>query len=101
MSLNFLAARRLCAALDEVLMPYLRRMLGDGLAIDPTSGVVVAPCDGEIVTLRTAATRCPSRPQGIDVLIPSVSIPFNSAARICRERQTGTGKAGDELIRFD
>jgi len=46
---------------DEV---FAARLLGDGVAIDPTEGTLYAPCDGEIVllpasrhavTLRTAS----------------------------------------------
>ena len=33
---------------DEV---FAGRMLGDGVAIDPTGGTLHAPCDGEIVLL--------------------------------------------------
>ena len=41
--------------LDEVPDPvFAGRMMGDGLAIDPTDNVLVAPCDGEIVTVAAA-----------------------------------------------
>ena len=30
---------------------FAGRMLGDGLAIDPTSSVVHAPCDGELISV--------------------------------------------------
>ena len=44
-----------CAPLDEVPdAVFAGRLLGDGLAVDPTSGIVTAPCDGEIVTLPLA-----------------------------------------------
>src|ERR1700748_3377178 len=60
-----------CAALDEVPDEvFSQRMLGDGLAIDPTGGVVVAPCDGEIVTLPASGHAVSIRSaQGVDVLI--------------------------------
>ena len=39
------------AALDEVPDPvFAGRMMGDGLAIDPTNSTLYAPCDGVIVT---------------------------------------------------
>ena len=48
-----------CASLDEVPDEvFAGRLLGDGIAVDPTSGVLFAPCDGEIVTLPD------SRPRG-------------------------------------
>ncbi len=37
---------------DEV---FARRMLGDGLAIDPISATLYAPCDGELLVF------CPPR----------------------------------------
>ena len=38
--------------LEEVPDPvFSGRMLGDGVAIDPVSGIVLAPCAGEVVTL--------------------------------------------------
>src|SRR5271163_3397923 len=60
-----------CGALDDVPDPvFAGRMLGDGLAIDPTSAVVLAPCAGEIVTLPASAHAVSIRTaQGIDVLI--------------------------------
>lgn len=30
---------------------FARKLIGDGIAINPTEGVVYAPCDGEIITL--------------------------------------------------
>ena len=45
-----------CDTLDAVPDPvFAGRMLGDGLAIDPTHGVVLAPCAGEIITLPASA----------------------------------------------
>src|SRR5579863_9641467 len=38
--------------LDEIPDPvFAGRMLGDGLAVDPTGCVLHAPCDGEIIAL--------------------------------------------------
>jgi len=43
------------APLAEVPDPvFSARMMGDGVAIDPTEGRVVSPCDGEVVTLHQA-----------------------------------------------
>src|SRR5688572_17969319 len=30
---------------------FAQRMLGDGVAIDPTGGVLHAPCDGEVIAV--------------------------------------------------
>jgi phosphocarrier protein FPr/phosphocarrier protein len=41
--------------LDEVPDPvFADRMMGDGVAIDPTSGRVVAPCDGRVLSVHRA-----------------------------------------------
>ena len=41
------------SGLDEVADPvFAQRMLGDGVAIDPTEGCLVAPCDGEVSVLQ-------------------------------------------------
>src|SRR6185437_60455 len=38
--------------LDEIPDPvFAGRMLGDGLAVDPTGTTLHAPCDGEIIAL--------------------------------------------------
>ena len=40
------------APLDEVPDPvFAERMMGDGLAIDPLEGMLVAPCDGEVIAV--------------------------------------------------
>ncbi|MBV9727127.1 MAG: PTS glucose transporter subunit IIA, partial [Gammaproteobacteria bacterium] len=41
-----------CAPLDEAPDEvFAARLLGDGVAIDPTEGALHAPCDGEVVLL--------------------------------------------------
>ena len=60
-----------CGPLDEVPDPvFAGRMLGDGLAIDPTSPILLAPCAGEIIALPATAHAVSIRTaQGIDVLL--------------------------------
>src|SRR5450631_4026795 len=60
-----------CDALDRVPDPvFAERMLGDGLAIDPTSGILLAPCAGEVTALPASAHAISIRAaSGIDVLI--------------------------------
>ena len=44
-----------CAPLDETPdAVFAQRLLGDGVAIDPTSGVLHAPCDGEVISVAAA-----------------------------------------------
>lgn len=43
------------APLEEVPDPvFAERMMGDGIAIDPTEGVLVAPCDATVVQVHAA-----------------------------------------------
>src|ERR1700678_242098 len=60
-----------CSSLDEVPDPvFAGRMLGDGLAIDPTGAILIAPCAGEIITLPASAHAVSIRAaRGIDVLV--------------------------------
>lgn len=45
-------------------------MVGDGLSIDPTEGLLVAPCDGEVVTLHHAGHAVTLRTgEGIELLM--------------------------------
>ena len=44
-----------CAPLDETPdAVFAQRLLGDGVAIDPTGGVLHAPCDGEVISVAAA-----------------------------------------------
>jgi phosphocarrier protein FPr/phosphocarrier protein len=94
-----------CAPLEEVPdQVFAGRMLGDGLAIDPTNGVVIAPCAGEIITLPASAHAVSIRTaQGIDVLI-HIGIDTVELRGRGFEPLVLPGamvRAGDELIRFD
>ena len=94
-----------CDALDTVPDPvFAQRMLGDGLAIDPTSGILLAPCAGEVTTLPASAHAISIRAApGIDVLI-HIGIDTVSLAGRGFEacvRPGASVRAGDELIRFD
>jgi multiphosphoryl transfer protein len=94
-----------CTALDEVPdAVFGQRMLGDGLAIDPTGSIVFAPCEGEIITLPDSGHAVSIRSsQGIDVLIhvgiDTVQLAGSGFAALVK--QGDRVKAGDELIRFD
>src|ERR1700694_917564 len=94
-----------CSVLDEVPDPvFSGRMLGDGLAIDPTSGILVAPCAGEIITLPASAHAVSIRTaQGIDVLIHVGidTVQLGGRGFDARVRPGAMVRAGAELIRFD
>ena len=94
-----------CAPLDEVPDEvFAGRMLGDGLAIDPTSGVVLAPCDGEIVTLPQSGHAVSIRSlDGLDVLIHIGvdTVRLGGKGFDARVQPGVRVRAGEELIRFD
>ena len=94
-----------CAPLDEVPDPvFAGRLLGDGLAIDPTSGIVTAPCDGEIITLPASGHAVSIRsPHGVDVLIHIGidTVQLGGRGFDPRVKPGARVKVGDELIRFD
>jgi phosphoenolpyruvate-protein phosphotransferase len=94
-----------CAVLDEVPDEvFAGRMLGDGLAIDPTSGIVLAPCEGEIVTLPESAHAVSIRgADGLEVLIHIGidTVRLGGKGFDARVKPGARVKAGEELIRFD
>jgi phosphoenolpyruvate-protein phosphotransferase len=94
-----------CARLDEVPdQVFAGRMLGDGLAIDPTTGIVVAPCSGQVVTLPASGHAVSIRTaQGIDVLIHIGidTVELHGRGFEPRVQPGAMVRAGDELIRFD
>jgi phosphoenolpyruvate-protein phosphotransferase len=94
-----------CDALDAVPDPvFAGRMLGDGLAIDPTGAVVLAPCAGEILTLPASAHAVSIRAaDGVDVLVHVGidTVTLSGRGFDARVRPGARVRAGDELIRFD
>ena len=94
-----------CAPLDEVPDPvFAGRLLGDGLAIDPTSGIVAAPCDGEIIALPASGHAVSIRGlHNVDVLIHIGidTVHLGGRGFDPRVKPGARVKAGDELIRFD
>src|SRR6476469_7309818 len=49
---------------------FAQKMVGDGLSIDPTDSVLVAPCDGTVATLHAAGHAVTLRTsEGIELLM--------------------------------
>jgi multiphosphoryl transfer protein len=94
-----------CSSLDEVPdAVFAGRMLGDGLAVDPTSGILVAPCAGEIITLPASAHAVSIRtPEGVELLVHVGIDTVHLAGRgfEAKVRPGAIVRAGDALIRFD
>lgn len=93
------------AALDEVPDPvFAERMMGDGVAIDPTGDCLHAPCDAVVVGLHASGHAITLRtPEGAEILI---HIGLDTVALGCRGftpqvREGASVDRGDPLIRFD
>src|SRR5687767_13934434 len=86
---------------DEV---FAARMLGDGIAIDPTDGCLRAPCDGEVTALPESAHAVTLRASnGAEILlhvgIDTVALKGRGFAAQVRSGERV--KAGQPLLRFD
>ena len=86
---------------DEV---FAGRMLGDGLAIDPTGTTLYAPCDGKLVAIPATKHAVTVRtPQGIEILlhvgIDTVGLGGEGFELHVREGQHV--RAGERLLSFD
>lgn len=94
-----------CAPLDEVPdAVFSGRMLGDGIAIDPTSGLLCAPCEGEILTLPESGHAVSiGTADGFDVLIHIGidTVRLGGKGFDVRVKAGSRVQIGDELIRFD
>ncbi len=91
--------------LDEVPDPvFAQRMLGDGVAIDPTEGCLYAPCDGEVTVLQPTGHAITLRAgDGVELLM-HIGIDTVQLAGAGFDPQVKVGdqvRAGDVLIRFD
>lgn len=91
--------------LDEVDDPvFSQRMMGDGVAIEPTDGKVVSPIDGEIVqifpTNHAVGIKTKS---GVEVLvhIGLETVAMEGEGFEGHVKQGDQVSAGDQLITFD
>jgi len=94
-----------CLPLAEVPDPvFAAAMAGDGLALDPLEGTVLAPCDGEIVPMQGARHAVTLRtPSGIEILL-HVGIETVSLKGEGFEMRAAPGervREGDVLLTFD
>ncbi|QAS53200.1 PTS sugar transporter subunit IIA [Halobacillus litoralis] len=92
-------------SLDEVDDPvFSQRMMGDGVAVEPTDGKVVAPVSGEIVQLfPTNHAVGVKTKSGVEVLV-HIGLETVSMEGEGFEGHVKTGdhvNAGDRLVTFD
>lgn len=94
-----------CAPLDETPDEvFAQRLLGDGVAIDPTGDTLHAPCDGEVISVAVSKHAVAVRADnGAEILmhvgIDTVGLAGNGFEALVR--QGARVKRGDPLLRFD
>ncbi|HUB85783.1 MAG TPA: PTS glucose transporter subunit IIA, partial [Rhizomicrobium sp.] len=91
------------APLDEVPDPvFAERILGDGVAIDPTGAAVYAPCDGQIASVaRHAVTLRADNGAEILIHIGLETVALHGQGFITHVREGNSVRTGDPLITFD
>jgi phosphoenolpyruvate-protein phosphotransferase len=91
--------------LDEIPDPvFAGRMLGDGLAVDPTDATLHAPCDGEVIALPDSKHAVTLRGDGGAEILLHVGIDTVGLAGEGFEAHVKAGRrvsAGERLITFD
>lgn len=83
---------------------FAGHMVGEGLAVDPTSDVLCAPCDGELLSIHRAGHACTLRADnGTEILLHiGVDTVALKGEGFTRRVADGTRvRAGDPLIGFD
>ena len=91
--------------LDEIPDPvFAGRMLGDGLAVDPTGDTLHAPCDGEIIALPESRHAVTLRTDGGAEILMHIGIDTVGLGGAGFEAHVQPGRrvgAGERLISFD
>ena len=91
--------------LEEIPDPvFAGRMLGDGLAVDPTGDTLHAPCDGEIITLPESRHAVTLRTGGGAEILMHIGIDTVGLGGAGFEAHVQPGRrvaAGERLITFD
>lgn len=94
-----------CIDLSEVPdQAFAQKLVGDGVAIDPTGDVVVAPCDGIIsLIFETNHAFAISTKAGAEILVhigmDTITLKGEGFIRL---KEAGTKvKAGEEIIKID
>ncbi len=83
---------------------FAQKMVGDGIAIDPTDQILTAPCDGEIILLHAAHHAVTLKtPQGLEILmhIGLDTVELRGKGFTVHVKVGDRVKTGDRLIEFD
>ena len=103
---------RLMAPLSGVLVPlddvpdpvFAQRLVGDGVSVDPVSAVLLAPCDGRITQLHSAAHALTiATAAGVEVMmhIGLDTVGLKGRGFVARVKTGDDVRTGDTLIEFD
>ncbi|MET0534372.1 MAG: phosphoenolpyruvate--protein phosphotransferase [Steroidobacter sp.] len=94
-----------CAPLDETPDEvFAQRLLGDGVAIDPTGDTLHAPCDGEVISVATSKHAVAVRADNGAEILMHVGIDTVALAGKGFEALVSQGsrvKRGQALLKFD
>jgi phosphocarrier protein FPr len=92
-------------ALERIPDPvFSQKMVGDGLSIDPTDAVLVAPCDGDVISIHAAGHALTLRTaEGAEVLlhIGIDTVTLKGQGFQARVKAGESVKTGAPLIEFD
>jgi multiphosphoryl transfer protein len=83
---------------------FAGRMLGDGLAIDPTGSTLHAPCDGELIAVPASRHALTLRtPEGAEILlhVGIDTVALGGEGFELHVQQGQSVRAGDRLLSFD
>ena len=83
---------------------FAGRMLGDGLAIDPTGSTLYAPCDGELIAVPASRHAITLRtPEGAEILlhVGIDTVALGGEGFELHVQQGQRVRAGDRLLSFD
>ena len=83
---------------------FAGRMLGDGLAIDPTGSTLYAPCDGELIAVPSSRHAITLRtPEGAEIMlhVGIDTVALGGEGFELHVRQGQIVRTGDRLLSFD
>ncbi|WP_054112460.1 phosphoenolpyruvate--protein phosphotransferase [Marinagarivorans algicola] len=86
---------------DEV---FAKKMVGDGISIDPTDSSLVAPCDGTVLQVHRARHAVTLQsPQGVEILIHIGidTVGLKGVGFSAHVQEGDSVSAGDKLLSFD